>query len=92
MEAIEFPHGVDEPPIILLWSIDELLPLIVGILIGMQIGQALICTIIGLFISKLYSRFLDIKPQGYLLHLLYWYGIYFRSYRTMPNPFKREFV
>ena len=47
MNAIEIPRYIDEPPTILLWSIDELVPFIFGLVIGMQIGHALICTLLG---------------------------------------------
>ena len=47
MESIELPRAIDEPPTILLWSADEMAPLVLAIVLGMLIGQAFICVLIG---------------------------------------------
>lgn len=91
MERIELPKFIDEPPTILLWSIDELAPFIIGLVIGMQIGQALVCTLLGLLLTRIYRRYLDQNADGFVNHWLYWHGLTTTTSVTIPNPFEREF-
>src|SRR3546814_12148085 len=72
MKTVKIPARVDEPPHILLWSADEMLPMLMGLGIGIVIGKAMICFLIGLVVTKLYARFRDNHPDGFLLHLIYW--------------------
>ncbi|MDD6176979.1 MAG: type IV conjugative transfer system protein TraL [Succinivibrionaceae bacterium] len=91
MNAIEIPRYIDEPPTILLWSIDELVPFIFGLVIGMQIGHALICTLLGLILTRIYQRYLDQNSDGFINHWLYWHGFTLFGSITIPNPYEREF-
>ncbi len=43
MKPVKIPRRVDEPPHLLLWSADELAPMLLGLTIGVIIGKALIC-------------------------------------------------
>jgi hypothetical protein len=40
MQPLELPHGVDDPPSLLLWRLDDLIPLILMLVIGMLIATA----------------------------------------------------
>lgn len=91
MEPVRIPRRVDEPPHILLWSADELAPLILGLVIGMVIEKALLCTLGGLLVTRLYSRFRDNHQDGYLLHLIYKMGLLHTKARSMVNPFIKNF-
>lgn len=92
MEPIKIPSRIDEPPHIMLWSLDEMAPMMLGLVAGIMMGQALICTLIGFFITKAYRKFRDNSPDGYLLHLLYHWGLFPLKGRSMINPFiKRMF-
>lgn len=91
MTPVRIPRRVDEPPHILLWSADEMAPLMLGLIIGMLIEKALICTLAGLVVTKLYSRFRDNHQDGYLLHLIYKIGLLHTKAKTMANPFTKNF-
>ena len=91
MESIELPRAIDEPPTILLWSADEMAPLVLAIVLGMLIGQAFICVLIGFFISHWYRRLLRSSQEGLLVHLLYWYGLGPTKCHTLPNPYVKYF-
>lgn len=92
MEPIKIPGRIDEPPHVLLWSADELAPMLLGLTFGIFLGKALICSVIGLVITNFYRRFRDNNPDGYLLHLLYHYGFLPARGRSMINPYiKRLF-
>ena len=92
MKAIEIPRRVDEPPHLLLWSADELAPMILGITIGVVIGKALICFLAGLLISGVYRRFRESRADGYLFHMIYWRGLSATRARTFRNPFARRYL
>lgn len=86
------PRSIDEPDQILLWSIDELLP--VGILFGLGIvmHQLIGAIVMIVIFLKVYRRFRDGRPNGYLTHLAYWYGLAGPQTATVRNPFIRRFL
>ncbi|EPC4104322.1 conjugal transfer protein TraL [Salmonella enterica subsp. enterica serovar Newport str. CVM24403] len=53
MKPVKIPRRVDEPPHLLLWSADELAPMLLGLTIGVIIGKALICFLGGLLVTAL---------------------------------------
>lgn len=53
MKPVKIPRRVDEPPHLLLWSADELAPMLLGLTIGVIIGKALICFLGGLLVTNL---------------------------------------
>src|SRR5699024_11097638 len=72
MEPVAIPRRIDDPPHILLWSADEILPMMFGLVIGIIFKQALLCFLIGFAVTNLYKRFRDDHADGVLLHMLYW--------------------
>ncbi|MFC0179533.1 type IV conjugative transfer system protein TraL [Thorsellia kenyensis] len=70
MKLIDIPQHIDEPPHFLFWSADEVAPLFIGIVFGILTGQALTLTVIGFLITKVYRRYRDGRPDGYLLHAI----------------------
>lgn len=87
MKPVTIPRRVDDPPHILLWSADEILPMMLGLVFGIFIKQALVCFLIGFAVTNLYKRFRDDHPDGVLLHMLYWVGLTKGRARSMKNPF-----
>ena len=90
MKPVTIPGRIDDPPHVLLWSADELVPMLVGLCFGIFIEQALICTAIGFVITSGYRKFRDSSPDGYLLHLLYHYGFLPAKGKSMLNPYIRR--
>ncbi|WP_019002358.1 type IV conjugative transfer system protein TraL [Succinimonas amylolytica] len=91
MNQIEIPRYVDDPPVILLWSVDEITPLLAGLFLGIQLGQALLCTVLGLLMTHFYRKCLDASQDGFLAGFMYWYGLWSVRGRIFPNPFIREY-
>lgn len=89
MKKTALPRMVDDPPTVLLWSIDEIAPLIISLVTGMMMGRALIFFAGGLIITSCYRKYLNRNQDGFLCHWLYWHGFYFKESRTVANPFSR---
>jgi len=93
-EPIKIPAHIDEPPYVLFWRLDEVLPIGVGLVAGIWLAQLTICLVIGLVVARFYRRFCDNRPDGFLLHSIYWYmgAIGYKRPRTMPNSYERDFI
>ena len=89
MQPLELPHGVDDPPSLLLWRLDDLIPLILMLVVGILSDRLLLFLVIGFVLSRLYGRFRDSRPDGFALHWCYWHGLLPLPARTCPNPFSR---
>jgi conjugal transfer pilus assembly protein TraL len=91
VKPVKLPRRVDEPLHLLLWSADEIVPMLLGLTIGIMIGQALICFLAGLLVTNLYRRFRDNHPDGYLLHMIYGWGVPITRASSFKNPFIRKY-
>lgn len=87
---IKMPRTLDDPPQILLWSADELVPVILSILFGVITANFFLFLLLGLVVWRLMRRFKDSRPEGYMLHLLYWIGLPIGKARLLPNPYRRH--
>ncbi|EGV18494.1 MULTISPECIES: type IV conjugative transfer system protein TraL [Chromatiaceae] len=92
METLDFPHHIDEPPTLLLWRMDDLMPLVLALVAGILAGQLTIALLLGALLSHGYRRFRDRQADGYALHLIYWFGLMPLGARSTPNPFARHYV
>ena len=92
-ELIQLPHEVDGPPMLLFWTLDEILPVISMLFVGIVVGKLLPMLILGIIIMHFYQKLLNANPDGLAMHLMYWYcGITVGRKLTIPNPFSREFI
>ncbi|AGP96709.1 IncF plasmid conjugative transfer pilus assembly protein TraL [Alteromonas mediterranea UM7] len=48
MEPVNIPSYIDDPPHFLLWSADEMAPILLGLVIGIFTGNALVLCLLGL--------------------------------------------
>lgn len=90
MKPIQIPDRIDDPPHLLLWSLDEMAPPLVLLIIGVIMGTPMKLFFAGFILTYIYRRFRESKPDGYMLHLLYWYGVPFTRSRLMLNTFIRR--
>lgn len=93
MKPVRIPRRIDEPPYLLMWPIDEILPILMGLAVGIFIGSVFWTLLLGWLISKAYKKKKESNPDGFFFHIFYWYtGLSFNKLRTMINPFiKRLF-
>jgi conjugal transfer pilus assembly protein TraL len=92
-EPVRIPAYLDDLPNILFWRLDEVLPIGIGLVAGVLLAQLTLCTLVGVVLARVYRRFTDSRPDGYVLHAIYWYmgAIAWKTKRLMPNSYEREF-
>lgn len=87
---IYMPNHVDDPYQILIWEIDEGLPIAIAACVGVLLDQMMWCLVAGFLMVYAYRRVKDGNPDGAAFHWLYWVGLYPTRARTVPNPFARQ--
>jgi len=92
LKPIRIPRRIDDPPHLLLWSADELAPVLIGLLAGVFLERMAVCLICGFALAHLYRKYRDNHLDGYMFHILYWWGLMPARARTMKNPFIRRFI
>ncbi|MBE6423085.1 type IV conjugative transfer system protein TraL [Succinivibrio dextrinosolvens] len=91
-KPIEIPQHQDDPQWIMIWPMDELLPIVFGFCFGLLIGQVLICSAVGLGIAKAYKFAKSSRHKGFVLHWLYGHGLLWTKNRTLKNTYNRKFI
>ena len=92
MSQVRIPTRADDPLHLLMWQVDEVVPILAGFIVGIVVSHEVWCTLIGVLVTNLYRRFRDLHPDGYLLHLAYFYGFTFTKAYSLVNPFIRRFL
>ena len=91
-EGRRMPKSIDDPAQVLLWSMDEFVMVAVLFGVGLTFRQ-LTASVIFIFIFlKVYRRFRDGRPNGFLQHIMYWYGFAGSETTSIRNPFIRRFL
>jgi conjugal transfer pilus assembly protein TraL len=91
VDSIPLPKYIDDPITLLIWSADEFVPFSAVLLIGMLMGQLTMALIFSALVIKAYRRFRDNRPDGFPLHVAYWWGLLPSSAISVPNPYIRKF-
>jgi conjugal transfer pilus assembly protein TraL len=92
MKPLRMPRSVDDQMYVLFWTADELLPGLFIFIVGVLVAQKLTCLLLAIVVTKLFRRLKEGTPDGFLLHVGYWYGLISPRAYSMPNSFIREFV
>lgn len=92
MEPVKLPSHIDDPHQFLLWQADEIIPVLICGVIGFLIGRSVLCIAVGLVGMHFFKKYKAGKPDGYIIHCLYWIGLWPQKGRVLPNPFEREYL
>lgn len=90
MRHIEVPQTLDDPPLALIFDAHQLGIVIGAMALGILIEQMIPMIVIGIIASKLFTRYSEGRPNGFVRHALYWRGIPLLSPRY-PHAFDREY-
>lgn len=88
-QQLTLPRTVDDPPQLMLWSADELIPMLTCIGLGILIDHFFTLLVSGVVLWRVLRRYKDSRPDGYMLHAVYWTGLVLSRSRVLPNPFRR---
>ena len=92
MKETRIPTLADLPPRLLLWSADDIMPVIIGFCFGILVNQIVICTVLGLVSVHFYKKFRDMHADGFIFHLAYWYGCSMFRSSSMINPWVKRLI
>ncbi len=92
MRLIEIPTKQDDPQWLIIWQVDELLPIAVLGSIGILNSQAVILTVIGYLIARAYRRVKYTRHKVFMVHWLFIHGIGLSTSHTIHNSFERYFI
>lgn len=87
LAAIPIPRYIDSQYQVFFWEMDELIPLIVLIGVGIIFEILLWAIVFGAIIMVRFSRFKLARLDGVLVHMGYWSGV-----MTLNKLFKNGLV
>ena len=91
MEQHVIPQTLDAPPLLIVFNGYQVISFFVFTLVGVIINHPFYLAALGFAFGTFFTRYADKKPNGFLRHLLYFYGVPTISGRLFPNGFDRDF-
>lgn len=91
MEQHEIPQTLDAPPLLMVFNAHQLIAFFGFTILGVIINHPFLLAPIGLIFGSLFTRYADTKPNGFLRHYFYFYGVPTLTGRSFPNGLDREF-
>lgn len=86
---IPFPQHIDSSKPFLIWTADEMVPMVFLLCIGLLLGR-IFPFLVAAFVSVvIWRRIRDNTPDGFLLHWLYRWGAPVKG-RSFVNPYDEE--
>ncbi len=87
---MKIPTTVDAPSQLLGKDMDEVAVTSILFMVGILGGQLVAAVIAIYFVGKAYKKFRGGVQEGYLVHMIYWYGVNVPTSSSVVNPFVRE--
>jgi conjugal transfer pilus assembly protein TraL len=91
LPVVNIPRYIDSQYQVFFWEMDELIPLIVFIGVGIIFEILLFALVIGGVLTMRFSRFKLARLDGVLVHAGYWLGM-FSLNKLFKNGLIREFM
>lgn len=93
-QLISIPDLVDEPIHFMIWQIDEIACIAIGLVVGIIINSPMLGVVMGYIATRQYCKIRDGKPKGYFVHRLRELGFAFEKvdiHSAMQPPLVEEF-
>jgi conjugal transfer pilus assembly protein TraL len=87
-DYVQIPRMLDGSTQVMLWDLEEIAPVVMGVLAGMMMDRLFTFMFFGVAVAWVYRRFTGFRQEGLALHFLYRFGLMPVSARTFSNPFK----
>ncbi len=91
LQTVTIPRFIDSQYQLFWWEMDELVPLIVFIGVGIIFEVLLYAMIAGGLLMVRFSRFKLARLDGVLIHLAYWFGLLSLN-KVFRNGLVREMI
>jgi conjugal transfer pilus assembly protein TraL len=91
MSALPLPRAIDDPPYILLFRLDDLAPAAAVIVAGYLADALLPSLVVAVAAAWLYQRVRAGRPEGFVQHWLWFWGLYPNQGYSFRNPYRREY-
>lgn len=88
----QIPQCIDDPIQFFFWEIDEAIPVLAGMGLGIVMDAMIAFTLAGLIASRLVARLKKGKHQYFMVHWLYWQGCPGFSLKGYPPSHVRKFL
>lgn len=90
MVKSRFPKTIDRPMLMLLWEIDEFALFIIPAIVSLFMRELIFGVAAGFILMKVYARVKMGKPNNFIFHLSWKYGIV--KVKEMPPAFVSKFI
>jgi len=90
MKQIVFPRHADNAQRILIFTPEQIIPAAAMFMIGLVTETLAFSIAIGIGASWLFAKYSEGKPDGFLIHAAYWYGLFPLKARSAINPYKKR--
>ena len=90
---VNIPDLADEPIHFLIWQLDEIVTVTLGLIIGIIINSPIIGIVIGFIANSYYIRIREGKPKGFFIHKIRAFGIQLeplKHYSAMQPPLIKQ--
>jgi conjugal transfer pilus assembly protein TraL len=89
MSELPLPRTIDELPYLFVWRLDDFLIPAAAMAMGFVAGMPLRFALAGLVLAWIYRKHRGGKPELFVVHWLYWRGLYPGRGRSFPNALQR---
>lgn len=91
MEEHLIPQSLDAPPLALIFNASQLFSFIGFAVVGVVVDHPFIAGALGVVFGSFLNKYADKKPDGFLRHMSYYYGLPVITGRVYKNGLDREF-
>ncbi|WNL48400.1 type IV conjugative transfer system protein TraL (plasmid) [Dyella sp. BiH032] len=92
MQRVQIPRHVDAPQRFLLWTVDQAIPFLIIVGLGIFLKMLFVSICVGIAVSWYFNRYRESRADAFLKHMFWWYGMSSvkSSVRSVVNPFMRR--
>ena len=91
MDPLPLPRSIDDPPYVLLFRLDDLAAAGAVIVAGFVAGQLLPSLAVAALAAWGYQRLRAGRPEGFVQHALWFWGLYPDRGYSFQNAWCREY-
>ncbi len=91
MERHQIPQTLDAKPLALIFNATQIFTFFGFAIVGVAINHPFLAGAIGLIVGSFFTKYVDKRPDGFIRHMAYFYGLPVLRGRSGLNGLDREF-